>query len=141
MIRFATSLGLFAVLCAGQASAPAPGNPRSGADDPRIGLKPGLYDAGEAAFGLERVTSLAKPPGFAPVAPDPNASPTKPKLAIPLLALIWSLRREPRRGPDAVVNLPGPVADGRASRRAKPPHRAVRWPPEFARGDTGRAAV
>src|SRR5580692_1203468 len=68
-------------------------------------------------------------------------SPTKPKLAIPLLALIWSLRREPRRGPDAVVNLPGPVADGRASRRAKPPHRAVRWPPEFARGDTGRAAV
>jgi len=73
MIRFATSLGLFAVLCAGQASAPAPGNPRSGADDPRIGLKPGLYDAGEAAFGLERVTSLAKPPGFAPVAPDPNA--------------------------------------------------------------------
>src|SRR5580658_7971916 len=73
MIRFWTSLGLFAALCAGQASAPAPGNPRSGADDPRIGLKAGLYDAGEATFGLEKLISLPKPPGFAPVAPDPNA--------------------------------------------------------------------
>ena len=45
-------------------------NPRSGADDPRIGLKPGLYDAGEAIFGLEKIASIQKPPGFAP---DPNA--------------------------------------------------------------------
>ena len=45
-------------------------NPRAGADDPRIGLKPGLYDAGEAIFGLEKVASVGKPPGFAP---DPNA--------------------------------------------------------------------
>ena len=45
-------------------------NPRSGNDDPRIGLKPGLYDAGEAIFGLDKVASIAKPPGFAP---DPNA--------------------------------------------------------------------
>ncbi len=51
-------------------------NPRSGPDDPRIGLKPGLYDAGEAIFGLQKVTSLQKPPGFAP---DPNApEPTPP---------------------------------------------------------------
>jgi hypothetical protein len=41
-------------------------NPRSGADDPRIGLKPGLYDAGEAAFGLKLVTTQPKPGGFAP---------------------------------------------------------------------------
>ena len=54
----------FAMLCAGQASTPAPGNPRSGADDPRIGLKPGLYDAGEAAFGMERLISLPKPAGI-----------------------------------------------------------------------------
>ncbi len=47
-------------------------NPRAGADDPRIGLKPGLYDAGEAIFGLEKIASLPKPPGFAP---DPNAAP------------------------------------------------------------------
>jgi hypothetical protein len=31
-----------------------------------VGLKAGLYDAGEAAFGLERLYSLPKPPGFAP---------------------------------------------------------------------------
>jgi hypothetical protein len=41
-------------------------NPRAAADDPRIGLKGGLYDAGEAASGLERLASLPKPPGFAP---------------------------------------------------------------------------
>ncbi len=45
-------------------------NPRSGPDDPRIGLKPGLFDAGEAIFGLQKIASLQKPPGFAP---DPNA--------------------------------------------------------------------
>jgi hypothetical protein len=50
-------------------------NPRSGPDDPRIGLKPGLYDAGEAIFGLEKIASLQKPPGFAP---DPNAPPPVP---------------------------------------------------------------
>jgi hypothetical protein len=41
-------------------------NPRASADDPRIGLKGGLYDAGEAASGLQRLASLPKPPGFAP---------------------------------------------------------------------------
>ncbi|HWD00266.1 MAG TPA: hypothetical protein VG456_26090, partial [Candidatus Sulfopaludibacter sp.] len=48
-------------------------NPRSGPDDPRIGLKPGLYDAGEAIFALQKIASLQKPPGFAPDlnAPEP----------------------------------------------------------------------
>ena len=32
-------------------------NPRTGSDDPRDGLKPGLYDAGEAAFGIEKLAS------------------------------------------------------------------------------------
>src|ERR1043165_10176716 len=32
--------------------------------DPRVGLKPGLKDAGEAARGLERVSGLFKPEGF-----------------------------------------------------------------------------
>lgn len=45
-------------------------NPRSGPEDPRIGLKPGFHDAGEAISGLEKVGSLPKPPGFAP---DSNA--------------------------------------------------------------------
>src|SRR6202043_1355698 len=41
-------------------------NPRAGADDPRVGLKAGLYDAGEASSGLQRLISLPKPAGFAP---------------------------------------------------------------------------
>src|SRR5271167_1481416 len=55
-------------------------NPRSGPDDPRIGLKPGLYDAGEAIFGLQKIASLQKPPGFAP---DPNAPEPPPPPAPP----------------------------------------------------------
>ncbi len=55
-------------------------NPRSGPGDPRIGLKPGLYDAGEAIFGLQKVASVQKPPGFAP---DPNAPPAPPPPAPP----------------------------------------------------------
>jgi hypothetical protein len=41
-------------------------NPRGTTADPRYGLKPGLYDAGEAIFGMQRITSVPKPPGFAP---------------------------------------------------------------------------
>jgi hypothetical protein len=82
---------LTAVLCAGQSAAPAEkipnppaskvfSNPRAGSDDPRVGLKAGLYDAGEAAFGLEKVVSLPKPPGFAPgnFIATPNPEPPPP---------------------------------------------------------------
>lgn len=65
-VAIASLFVAFSLLCAGQASAPAPGNARASSDDPRIGLKPGLYDAGEAAFGMERLASLPKPPGFSP---------------------------------------------------------------------------
>lgn len=41
-------------------------NPRSGPDDPRVGLKGGLYDAATAAMGLKLLVTLPKPPGFAP---------------------------------------------------------------------------
>ncbi len=41
-------------------------NPRADASDPRVGLKAGLYDAGEAAMGLQKVAALPKPAGFAP---------------------------------------------------------------------------
>jgi hypothetical protein len=59
----------FPVLGAGQSATPPPSvfsNPRAASDDPRVGLKGGLYDAGEAAFGMQRIGSLPKPPGFAP---------------------------------------------------------------------------
>src|SRR6202162_189250 len=74
----------FPVLCAGQTSAPAsgrlsaPSNPRASSDDPRVGLKAGLYDAGEAAFGMEKLASIPKPPGFAPDNFIPNGAPQQP---------------------------------------------------------------
>lgn len=84
----------FPVIGAAQTSSPAPSNPRAASDDPRIGLKGGLYDAGEAAFGMERIASLPKPVGFAgeptlpteppPPAPEPTGRggqpPTPPAL-------------------------------------------------------------
>jgi hypothetical protein len=76
---------LIPAFCAAQAGgAPAPGNPRSSSDDPRVGLKPGLFDAGEAAFGMERLVSLPKPPGFAPGsggATEPFPPPQSPDAA------------------------------------------------------------
>jgi len=98
------SVALFAaILCAGQstpsttpATAPAEKppnpppstvyfNPRAGSDDPRVGLTAGLYDAGEAAFGLQKVASLPKPVGFAPGnfvetpnQPPPENDPARP---------------------------------------------------------------
>jgi hypothetical protein len=56
----------FPAFCAGQNSPSVYTNPRSGPDDPRVGLKAGLYDAGEVSFGMERLISLPKPAGFAP---------------------------------------------------------------------------
>jgi len=70
------------VFCAGQAGGnPAPVNPRASSDDPRVGLKAGLYDAGEAISGMERLASLPKPPGFAPGSPgltEPFPPPQSP---------------------------------------------------------------
>src|ERR1700722_12257656 len=88
-IVFAASLTLPALCTAQRGPQPDPtkaappsvySNPRSGADDPRIGLKPGLYDAGEAIFGLQKIASLQKPPGFAadPNAPEPPPPPAPP---------------------------------------------------------------
>ena len=64
-MRLVLALLTFAY-CFGQAGGnPAPVNPRQ-TNDPRVGLKPGIFDAGEAIFGLEKLASLPKPPGFAP---------------------------------------------------------------------------
>ena len=50
-------LGVTALAAQQQPAAPAP-------NDPRVGLKPGLKDAGVAALHMELVTNLPKPPGF-----------------------------------------------------------------------------
>src|ERR1700761_9181601 len=77
-----TLSAVFPALCVGQTAAnqppAAPGthvapppssvfvNPRSGSDDPRVGLKGGLYDAATAISGMELVMTTPKPAGFAP---------------------------------------------------------------------------
>jgi hypothetical protein len=91
-IAFALSV-TFPLLCAGQQNqqpdpakaAPAKvfSNPRSAPDDPRIGLKAGYYDAGEAIFGMTKVASVPKPAGFAP---DPNAPEPPPPAPPPAAA-------------------------------------------------------
>ncbi len=75
-------------VCSAQPTTPTPPkstvyvNPRSGSDDPRVGLKGGLYDAGQAASGLELMVSVPKPPGFAPgnayTSPAPPPPPPAP---------------------------------------------------------------
>lgn len=62
------------------AAQPAPPLPAgmTGADanDPRFKLKPGLYDAGEIAMGMKRLTSLKKPDAFQLGTRDPNSAKT-----------------------------------------------------------------
>jgi hypothetical protein len=62
-----------------EGTAPAKGDPQTAAaKDPRVGLKPGLRNAGEVARNMERVASLPKPEGFF----DPKAPaglPTPPE--------------------------------------------------------------
>jgi hypothetical protein len=60
-----------------QAAAPASKAPST---DPRVGLKPGLRDAGEAASNLKRIASLPKPKGFFdPKAPAGDPTPPERK--------------------------------------------------------------
>jgi hypothetical protein len=65
-------------------------NPRATSEDPRVGLKAGLYDAGTAASGMELLITVPKPAGFAPDAdaiaaftaappPTPGTRPTAPR--------------------------------------------------------------
>jgi hypothetical protein len=88
-LAFTLGLALSASFCAAQVAPTVYVNPRAGNDDPRVGLKAGLYDAGEAAMGVQKITSLPKPNGFAPdlaliaamdaaPPPDPNAPRPRP---------------------------------------------------------------
>ncbi len=49
-----------------------PGMTGSTTNDPRVGLKPGLYDAGEAAMGLEHIAFLKKPGAFQLSSTEPD---------------------------------------------------------------------
>jgi hypothetical protein len=69
---FRTSMSPNALICAAAASFLAlalPANAQSTTNDPRVGLKPGLYDAGVAAKGLQLVAHRNKPDVFHPNEP------------------------------------------------------------------------
>ena len=75
-------------LCVAAVAACVAGAAAQSTSDPRVGLKAGLHDAGEAIRGLERVASLSNPAGFfdpkqpagtpTPPEPDPKAPPPDP---------------------------------------------------------------
>ena len=67
--------------------------------DPRVGLKPGLRNAGEAVRNLELVASVPKPPGFFdPKAPAGEPTPVE--------------KPEPPPPPPGTTPPPGPVFNG-----------------------------
>jgi hypothetical protein len=55
---------VFVGIHAQQAPAPPQGTPPAALADPRVGLKPGVEDAGVAALGLELVAHMPKPAAF-----------------------------------------------------------------------------
>ena len=65
-------------------AAPAlpPGMTGSNANDPRAHLKPGVFDAGEAAFGMKHLLLLKKPTAF-----DVGTDPDSPMVAKALTSL------------------------------------------------------
>lgn len=89
--RFQTVFVLFCValcvslsssLSAQNAATTAP-NPENGSttNDPRAGLKPGMYDAGEAILGMQHVAFLKKPDPFQAPPPKPDAKPMQRMLS------------------------------------------------------------
>ncbi len=81
------------------APVPPPDAPKPTTNDPRVGLKPGMRDAGQAARNMELLSSLPKPEGFsdsdAPAAPAPAPAPEPTAQAGP--------RRRPPRGRSAAA--------------------------------------
>jgi hypothetical protein len=83
-MKLVVAVGL--AVCAAVAAAgaqqdrpPSPGKAVEGStlNDPRVGLKPGFHDAGEAAKNLEKISSLTKPEGFFDPK-QPNGGPMPP---------------------------------------------------------------
>jgi hypothetical protein len=70
LLTFAFATLASAIAAGVQGSAPS----ASSKDDPRVGLKPGFRDAGEAAYNVELVAAVPKPEGFF----DPKAPAGEP---------------------------------------------------------------
>ncbi len=75
-VRLLCCSAVSAVLAAGAVAQQVPAAPAT--NDPRVGLKPGFQDAGQAAKNMERVSSMSKPKGF--FLPEaPAGTPTPPE--------------------------------------------------------------
>lgn len=90
-----TALALFTATTFAQNLEPAPKLPSgmkgANTDDPRAKLAPGVYNAGEASFGLKHVTLLKKPDAFrlgTEDPDDPRVKATLSQLGIPDPAMI-----------------------------------------------------
>ena len=82
---FVLSANTFVNAQGGAAPAPKPlppGTKGGNVNDPRAKLKPGLFDAGEAAFGIKHVSLTKKPASF-----DLGVDPASPKVASALSSL------------------------------------------------------
>jgi hypothetical protein len=77
--RLAVAFSLALAGSAGIAAQDRPVAPAAGPSaDPRVGLKPGFHDAGEAIRNMEKVASLPKPAGFFdPKQPKGEATPAE----------------------------------------------------------------
>jgi hypothetical protein len=85
-------------------------------NDPRVGLKAGLHDAGVAARNLELVAHLPKPPGFFdPKAPAGNpTAPERPANATPGAAAAAAPPATPPEGTPAPGGQGGAAANANA---------------------------
>jgi hypothetical protein len=90
--------------------APASGGPASA--DPRVGLKPGFHNAGEAILNMEKIASLPKPQGF--FDPKmPKGEPTPPE------------RPRPASGSAPATSAAGGAASGPAAAEEEARRRSV----------------
>ena len=88
--------------------------------DPRVGLKPGLRNAGEAISNLELMATLPKPAGFFnPKAP--NGTPTGPKG--------HRTRRTPAPAGRRRAGAPTAAAGTNGGGTRRRPRRSIRRPP------------
>src|ERR1700678_1386381 len=77
-----TSSASFGQVVAGPPKPTVYNNPQL-PNDPRVGLKGGIFDAGIAEFGMHLVLNVPKPNGFSPgtLPTDAPAAPTPPPAA------------------------------------------------------------
>jgi hypothetical protein len=79
LLCFSALLSIGALVATGAQERPAASGGGQPAPDPRVGLKPGLRDAGEAARSMELIANVPKPEGFFdPKAPGGVPTPPEP---------------------------------------------------------------